>query len=232
MSQAVQSCFYTTIDNLQCHYLYRPNTQTDSACIFLHGFTNDAHIWDALADQLQSQHNIIALDFRGHGDSDWDSDACYTHEQLCADVLQLIEQLPFKRWHIIGHSLGARVAMLTLARHKLPIESLIIIDTGPEVRAVGVNKVRMDAESAPTTFASVEAYFNYLSSIYLFAQPDRLRSMAEHGVRKKSDGLWHSKTDPAFTTALWKPGSNLASSDDLRYPLNDELWAALAILPC
>lgn len=232
MSQTVESCFYTTTDNLQCHYLLWPNTQSDTACLFLHGFTNDAHIWDALAAQLQQKRNIIALDFRGHGDSDWDEKACYTHEQLCADVLQLIQQQPFKRWHIIGHSLGARVAMLTLARHQLPVESLTIIDTGPEVRAVGVNKVRMDAENAPTSFASVEAYFNYLSSIYIFAQAERLRSMAEFGVRKNADGLWHTKTDPAFTTVLWKPGSNLANSDDLRYPLNDELWAALAALDC
>ena len=232
MSQTVESCFYTTADNLQCHYLFWPNPQSDTACLFLHGFTNDAHIWDALAVQLQKQHNIIALDFRGHGDSAWDDQARYSHEQLCADVLQLVQQQPFKHWHIIGHSLGARVAMLTLARHQLPVESLTIIDTGPEVRAVGVNKVRMDAEKAPTQFVSIDAYFNYLSSIYMFAQEGRLRSMAAYGVRKNADGLWQSKTDPAFTTALWKPGSNLANSDDLRYPLNDELWAALATLQC
>lgn len=232
MTGNTQSCFYTTADGLQCHYLLWPNSNSDSCCLFLHGFTNDAHIWDYLAVPLQQQHNVVAVDFRGHGDSDWDNEARYTHEQLCDDVRQLMQQLPFTRFHIIGHSLGARIAMLMLARHTLPVTSLTIIDTGPEVRAVGVNKVRLDAESAPTRFENSEQYFQYLSGIYLFAQPERLRHVAEYGLKKNTAGEWITKTDPAFTSALWKPGSRLASSDDLRYPLNEELWDALAALRC
>lgn len=227
-----QSHRYDCADSINCHYILWPNKQSDSCCLLLHGFTNDAHVWDFLAPQLQVQHNVIAVDFRGHGDSDWDGAANYTHEQLCADVKLLIEKFSFKSWHIIGHSLGARIAMLMLARHKLPVKSLTIIDTGPEVRAVGVNKVRLDAESAPTQFESIESYFQYLSNIYLFAQADRLRAIAEHGLKLDSTGTLITKTDPAFTTALWKPGSKFANSDDLRYPLNDELWAALEVLTC
>lgn len=232
MNSAVQPYFYQTTDGLRCHYLLWSNPESEDCCLFLHGFTNDAHMWDFIAPQLQTCYNVLALDFRGHGDSDWDTQARYTHEQLCADVLQLMQQLPFKRFHIVGHSLGARIAMLLLARNVLPVEGLVIIDTGPEVRAVGVNKVRKDAESAPTLFPSQEAFFQYLSNIYLFAQSERLRHVAYHGVKPLADGQWQTKTDPAFTTALWKPGSNLQTSDDLRYPLNEELWDALAKLTC
>lgn len=227
MSTTASSFFYTTDDNLKLHYLFWPKERSDSVCLFLHGFTNDAHIWDFIAPQLQQNHNILAVDFRGHGDSAWDSNANYAHERLCADILQLIQSQPFKTWHIVGHSLGARVALLLLARNALPqVTSLTIIDTGPEVRAVGVNKVRQDAESAPSYFASEQAYFEYLASIYLFAQTPRLRHVAHHGLKPFENGFI-SKTDPAFTTALWKPNSHLANSDDLRYPQNDELWAAL-----
>lgn len=233
MSKQAKSYFYTCNDQTQCHYVLWPHDSSEECCVFLHGFTNDAHMWDFIAPQLQQKRHVITVDFRGHGDSAWAEEASYTHEQLCQDVLTLIQQLPFKRFHIIGHSLGARIAMLLLARHKeLPVESLVIIDTGPEVRAVGVNKVRKDAESAPTQFASQQAFYDYLAAIYLFANPERLKHLAYHGVKPLDNGLWQSKTDPAFTTALWKPGSHLQTSDDLRYPLNEELWTALKTLHC
>lgn len=236
MHNKVQSCFYTTADQLQCHYLLWPNTQSRSCCLLLHGFTNDAHIWDALAAKLQKQHNVIALDFRGHGDSDWDDQARYTHQQLCADTETLIKQCnDFDQWHIIGHSLGARIAMLMLAEGTTAA-SLTIIDTGPEVRAVGVNKVRQDAESFPTHFASQAAYYEFLANIYLFAQPERLQQLAHWGLKKGPDGQWIAKTDPAFTSALWKPADDLAQQQGdqhgLRYPMQAQLWQSLGRLEC
>lgn len=233
MSKHAVSKHFLCHDNTSCHYVHWPHESSDECCIFLHGFTNDTHVWDFIAPQLQEKYQVIALDFRGHGDSAWSGEASYTHEQLCEDVLSLITQLPYRRFHIVGHSLGARIAMLLLARHSnLPVDSLVIIDTGPEVRAVGVNKVRQDAENAPTVFSSQQAYFDYLSAIYLFASPERLKHTAFNGVKQREDGQWQTKTDPAFTTALWKPGSHLQTSDDLRYPLNEELWAALKALQC
>ena len=104
----MQSLSYQSADNLNLHYLYWPAQQeSSSCCLLLHGFTNDAHIWDALALQLSDKHHVIAVDFRGHGDSDWDSEEKYTHWQLLDDIWQLIQSQPYTQWHIIGHSLGA-----------------------------------------------------------------------------------------------------------------------------
>ena len=197
----------------------------------LHGFTNDAHIWDSLAPKLQSGCDVIAVDFRGHGDSDWDDNANYMHGQLLEDIWQLIQSKSYKHWHIIGHSLGARVAMMMLADKAFTPTSFTIIDTGPEVRAVGVEKVRKDAENTPKSFASTEAFFKYLSAIYIFAQTDRVKAMAEHGLKEK-DGQWVPKTDPAFTQALWKADPKQGDASDLRHPLNDKLWQALADIQC
>lgn len=232
MSDIVEDLFYQTEDGLSCHYRLWPNRQSNSCCLLLHGFTNDAHIWDDTAAKLQAMHNVIALDFRGHGDSAWDPRARYTHPQLVADTRQLIKQQTFDRWHIIGHSLGARVAMLMLAEQPDMAASLTMIDTGPEVRAVGVNKVRKDAENMPREFASVDAYFEFLSGIYWLAEPEKLRQIARHGLRQEDNGRWLCKTDPAFTAALWKPQSQQGNSDDLRYPMQDQLWQALGHLRC
>lgn len=223
-----ESRFFIANDGLRLHYLFRANPESQDCCLLIHGFTNDAHIWDGLAVKLQRFHNVIAVDMRGHGDSEWDNEAKYTHPQMVEDIYTLMNSLRFRCWHIIGHSLGARVATLLVSRKQLAPASFVIIDTGPEVRAVGVNKVRTDAESTPESFPGVDAFYDYLSGIYLFGQPERIRAMAEHGLKKTDDGQWIPKTDPAFTAALWKPDSYRGNSDDLKYPLTDELWHALA----
>ena len=230
-STEMQSRYYQSDDNLQLHYLYHSHPTASSCCLLLHGFTNDAHIFDGLSQQLAKNHNVIAIDFRGHGDSAWDPQAQYNHSQLVTDIWQLIESQSFSAWHIIGHSLGARAGLLLCARKQFVPATFTITDTGPEVRAVGVNKVRKDAQSAPTEFVDENAFYEYLSNIYLFGQTDRVKQMAHHGL-KYADGKWIPKTDPAFTTALWKPESTQGNADDLRAPLNEELWDALTQIRC
>ena len=223
-----QSGHYHREDNVQLHYLFWPNPDSRSCCLLLHGFTNDAHIWDSFAAKLQKYHNVIAPDFRGHGDSEWDNMARYTHDELVNDVYALMQQQDFQQWHVIGHSLGARVAMLMFARKQLQPASFVIIDTGPEVRAVGVDKVRQDAQNTPAYFSGIPEFEQYLSNIYMLAQPERIRQMAHYGLKQDARGNWIAKTDPAFTTALWKPDNYQGNSSDLRFPMHEELWLALA----
>lgn len=226
----MNSHFYHANDNLKLHYLawpHAPSGNTESCCVLVHGFTNDAHIYDGLAVELQQSMDVFAIDFRGHGDSDWDEEEKYNHEQLLKDLALFLQQLPHKKIHIIGHSLGARVAMLLIARTNFTAATFTIIDTGPEVRAVGVEKVRKDAQNTPTEFASVAAFKDYLAAIYLFAQTEKIQAMAENGL-KDIAGKLRPKTDPAFTAALWKADPKQIEGSTLRAPLNDELWQALA----
>lgn len=222
-----QSHFVTSPDGTALHYLHWPNTNSDSLCILLHGFTNDAHIFDGISKQLQKHHQVVSIDFRGHGDSDWDKQARYSHEQLIADTVFIIKQfdIPLQRMHILGHSLGARIAALMLSQQSWQARSFCIIDTGPEVRQAGVNKVRQDAQSTPKTFQSQAAYLEFLQQMYFLAQPEKLEQLAYWGV-KAVNGEYVPKTDPAFTQALWTPQKNL------RTPLNEQLWQALKNIHC
>lgn len=234
MSALYQSRTLLTPDQISLHYLLWPNIHSQQCTVLLHGFTNDAHIFDTAAKNLQPLMSVYSLDCRGHGDSDWDSEEKYHHNQLEEDLALFLQQLPFQKIHLVGHSLGARVAMLLLGRHdslKQRIKSFTIIDTGPEVRAVGVKKVREDAENTPTAFNDTQSFHRYLSQIYLLSDPAELQKMAEHGL-KSIDGKLSPKTDPAFTRALWKPEASAGDSSDLKFPLNDELWHSLANISC
>ncbi|CAA0083009.1 2-(acetamidomethylene)succinate hydrolase [BD1-7 clade bacterium] len=227
----MQSRYYQADDGLNLHYLYLPHDNSETCCLLLHGFTNDAHIFDGLSTRLNHHYPVISVDFRGHGDSDWDPNETYSHSQLAIDVMALIRTQPFKKWHIIGHSLGARVAMLMIARHQFQPISFICADTGPDVRAAGVKKVRQDAENTPRFFADQASFRQYLANIYVFAEPERVQKMAEHGLKWHNE-QWIPKTDPAFSTALWNPESNNGNASDLKAPLNEELWDALSKIQC
>ncbi|NRA42524.1 MAG: alpha/beta hydrolase [Pseudomonadales bacterium] len=230
--------YFTANDGLRLHYLHwpQPNTKpkADSCCVLLHGFTNDAHIFDRLAESLQQHMPVFSVDARGHGDSAWDPQMQYTHDQLQDDLAIFLNTIQCQHFHLIGHSLGARVAMLLLQQQpqlKRRCQSFTIIDTGPEVSAIGVNKVRQDAENTPTEFANLQAFHQYLSNIYLLAEPNELQRLAQFGL-KTINHVLRPKTDPAFAKALWKPDSHKGNSEDLSYPLNDQLWQALGQIDC
>lgn len=218
-------------DGLALHLLHWPGRTLNPGppALLLHGFTNDAHIWDPLSLALSEQRYVYALDFRGHGQSAWDPHARYLHQSLQDDVMSCIKSLKLERLHLIGHSLGARIAMLVARQLGERIASYSILDTGPEVRAAGVRKVRQDAEGIPESFASEQAYFDWLRRVYALSDEHAVRHMAHHGLRRTDAGLVPN-TDPAFTRALWKPESYQGDSSDLVAPLNEQLWQALAAI--
>ena len=217
-------------DGSTLHATLWPNSG-QPVCILLHGFGHDNRIWDPLAIALQAHFEVVALDFRGHGDSSWDSERRYGHNALQEDLETLVKHLDLRHFHLVGHSLGARVAMLYTAREPQLVQSLTIIDTGPEAGNEGVNRIRADAESLPRHFDQRQDYFQWLCNRHPLANRERLQHMAAHGLR--ADGSrWQPKTDPEFVTTLWQQDINGVGSCDLRHDLTQQLWDALDRTRC
>jgi len=167
------------------------------ALLLLHGFGNDAHIWDDFAPAVAPCYRTLALDHRGHGDSAWDPERRYDHDTMVADVECATAALGIERLVLVGHSLGGRIATLFAGRHPERIAGLVLVDIGPDLDARGVTRIRMEAESSPEpAFGSVEEYGRLLSLHYPAAQPRALLRMAQHGVRKRDDGRFVLKMDP------------------------------------
>lgn len=220
----------TTRSGVVLHASEWPHENT-STCILLHGFAHQSRAWDPLSQTLLSAHRVIALDFRGHGDSAWDESQSYCHNALLEDLDTLVNTLQLRQFHLAGHSMGARVAMLYAARHPQSISSLTIVDTGPEVGAKGVRRMREDAENQPRLFPSVDDYFQWLRTRHPLACRDRLQHMARHGL-KPAGSQWQPKTDPQFARILWRQDNPCGGGDDLVAPLSQELWYALEQIHC
>jgi pimeloyl-ACP methyl ester carboxylesterase len=200
--------------------------------LFLHGFGNEAHIWDDFAPEVAPHYQTLALDHRGHGASAWDPERRYEHEVMVDDVECVTAELEIDRLVIIGHSLGGRIATLFAGRHPGRMAGLVLVDVGPELDARGVMRIRQDVESSQApTFASVEEYARMLSIAYPAGQPDALMRMAVHGLRKRDDGRFELAMDPALRGVLATPESPEEAAARER-AMAEAQWDALAKITC
>jgi pimeloyl-ACP methyl ester carboxylesterase len=207
-------------------------SQEGVALLLLHGFGNDAHIWDDFAPSVAPYYKTFALDHRGHGDSAWDPERRYDHDAMLADVEAVTAELGIERLVLIGHSLGGRIATLFAGRHPERLAGFVIVDVGPEVDARGQLRIRMDVESQPTPlFDSVAEYARALSLNYPAATPTALARMAEHGLRRREDGRYELKMDPTLRGAFsGRESPEQAAARELEH--QQASWDALARITC
>ena len=115
--------------------------------VLLHGFSNEAHIWDDVAPIVAPYYRTLAFDLRGHGDSDRDAERRYEYDAHVADLEEATAALGIERMVLVGHSFGGRVAMFFAGRHPERVAGLVIVDSGPEHDPRGSLRIRLENES-------------------------------------------------------------------------------------
>src|SRR5207249_753552 len=100
--------FYS--QRLKLHYVDWGNAD-ERALLLLHGGRDHCRSWDWVAADLRRDFHLIAPDLRGHGDSAWAVGSTYSMIDYVLDLAALLKTLDLFPITIIGHSLGARVAL-------------------------------------------------------------------------------------------------------------------------
>lgn len=94
----------------------------------LHGWQDNAATFERLAPLLPQFH-IVAIDFAGHGFSDWRPDGARYHTvDHVDDVLAVVEELGWSRFSLLGHSMGAGIGVLLAGALPERIERLMLLD--------------------------------------------------------------------------------------------------------
>ena len=199
--------------------------------LLLHGFGNEAHIWDDFAPVVAPYYRTLALDQRGHGQSDWAKDAQgYALDVLVDDVEAVTDALGAERLVLVAHSLGGHVATLFAGRHPERIAGLVLVDSGPEHDPRGRLRMRQDIESnAAPVYAGVDEYARELQRAYPAAAPDVLGRMARHGLRARDAGGFELAMDPTLRSGALDPATDDPAAERA---LQRRMWDALAALPC
>jgi esterase len=185
---------YLDADGLRLHYLDWGNEDAPPM-LLLHGFSGHAHTWDALARAMCGEFRVLALDQRGHGDSDWATDGAYTVDDHVADIAALHDQLMLDPVVLIGLSMGGRNAIMFTGVHPGKVEKLVIVDIGPDIDPHGAERVRRMAAEAPEEFASLDEAVTYLKNYYPRAADAALRQRVEHGLKRWPSGKYTWKYD-------------------------------------
>lgn len=98
--------------------------------LLTHGMAAHAHWWDSVVPHLAGCH-AVALDFRGHGESEWTPDGAYTSEVWTADIEAAREALGWERFVLVGHSMGARIALDYAEKRPERLKGLVGVDFLP-----------------------------------------------------------------------------------------------------
>lgn len=166
--------------------------------LLLHGGGQNRHSWKNTGQILADRGlHVVALDARGHGDSDRSPDGNYSVEALCADVLSVLDQLSGPVV-LIGASMGGLTSILA-ARNAGPerVTKLVLVDVVPRFEKSGSARIRDFMFSHVHGFDSLEQAADAVAE-YL---PHRAKPRSTEGLKKNlrhRNGRWYWHWDPAF----------------------------------
>jgi esterase len=185
---------YVRLNDLRFHYLDWGNTHLPPM-LLLHGIRLQAHTWDLAALLLRQNYHVIALDQRGHGDTEWTPQSRLTEDTfdlMLEDTHQFVEHLGLTQFVLVGMSMGGITAMRYAARYTSPT-ALCIVDIAPETLRsdVSLNDFKTQTEE-------LERFEDFVERAHGF-MPHRplaqLRYSLKHSLKQLANGTWTWKQD-------------------------------------
>src|SRR5688572_18244223 len=122
--------------------------------VLVHGAAQTAHSFDEVAPGLARDHHVLAIDQRGHGDTDWAPGSAYTREDFVADLVALLDAVRWPAATFVAMSLGGLNSMALAATHPERVRGLVIVDVVPTVERSGVQAIQR--QLATREFASFD----------------------------------------------------------------------------
>ncbi len=176
------------------------------ALVLLHGGGANAHWWDHLAPSLAEHWYVVALDFRGHGDSDYPEEI--VQGAFVRDLEGLLEHLGTPHAVLVGHSMGGHIA-LEHAAAAPGVRALIAIDVARGASRTARRMMRLALALRPSYGSRDEAIARYQFIPPARRASETLRSsIARHSVRREADGRFSFKFDPRWFAQ--PPGAEIA----------------------
>jgi non-heme chloroperoxidase len=166
----------------------------DQLVVLLHGGGQTRHAWRSTGQLLgEKGYYAVALDARGHGDSDWTDDGVYSDDAQIADLVDVLREIGSPRPVLVGASMGGGTALAAIGERLVDAAALVLVDIAPRVELEGAGRIRSFMEQNPDGFESLDDVAAAISKY----QPHRQRSRNLDGlvknVRLGSDGRirWH-----------------------------------------
>ncbi|MGE0386528.1 MAG: alpha/beta fold hydrolase [Gammaproteobacteria bacterium] len=167
--------------------------------ILLHGGGQTRHAWKGAGRLLGGAgYHAIALDARGHGDSDWAPDGEYGQDAMVRDLVCVVEALGGRRPVLVGASMGGGTSLVAVGEDRVDATALVLVDVAPRIEDEGVGNINSFMVRNLDGFDSLEQVAEAIASY----QPHRKRPRNLDGLAKNvrlgADGRYHWHWDPRF----------------------------------
>lgn len=214
---------HVRLGGLDARYLHWGDPSSPPV-LMLHGLRSYAATWEPVAQELARDHWVLALDFRGRDQSEWDPERRYFAETYVADVEEWVRQLGLRRFTLVGHSMGGTIGYVYAARHPDEVTRLVVEDIGPgsSSSTEGADRVRHEMTSTPESFPTLEAAREFWRQTRSGMPDAAIQSRVDHTL-DEVDGRWVWRLDMAGIAAARLSGDPTQGID---------LWACVESLQC
>lgn len=153
--------------------------------LLLHGFTGRGGNWAELCALLSQRFTTIMLDLPGHGDTESPSGPeRYRMERCAEDIATILDRLGFDTTHLMGYSMGGRLALYLALNMQRRFRSLILESASPGLQSIAEREARKASDEAladEIEREGIEAFVNRWEALPLFESQRQL----DRAVREK-----------------------------------------------
>jgi esterase len=176
------------IDNFNYSVL---GTNSSKRIVFIHGLMAFAANWRKIANHLESEYQCLIYDQRGHGRS-FKPESGYTPEIFAEDLNKITDELGWTEFHLVGHSMGGRNAIVFSNLYPEKVKTLTIEDMGPDADPTNYLYYQKMLESVPTPFDSKDAVKQFFATqfpnVFKAREPAVLGLFLQSNIEEKPDG--------------------------------------------
>ncbi len=187
---------FARLRGLRFHYLDWGDPDAPPI-LMLHGMAQSAHAWDFAALAFSDRYRVLALDQRGHGDTDWAPDGDYSLDAHVGDLTSFIETLDLRGIVLVGLSMGGRNAFSYAALRPDRVRALVIVDIAPESARSGASAIRNFIERVD----ELDTFDEFVERVkgYNPRRSDaQIRGSLAHNLKRLPNGRWTWKYDKAL----------------------------------
>ena len=208
-----------TVNGRNVHYLDW-GSEDKQPLLFLHGALQQGHSWDFVALGLCNEFHIMALDARGHGETQWAEDGDYSLEAHQRDLDGFVDVMGLEHLILVGHSMGGRNSYVFTSRRPEVVKALVIVDTGPQLQREGASRIQRFRELPD----ELDSYQEFAARVqeYTGRPKEQVLGGLKYSIRQREDGKWTWKYDKLLRSPGFQPGSWTP----------EQLWECLGRITC
>jgi haloacetate dehalogenase len=135
--------------------------------LLLHGYPESHVMWHKVAPQLARDYTVVCPDLRGYGDSSkpkgLPGHANYSKRAMALDMVEVMEALGHRSFHVVGHDRGGRVGHRMARDHGARVKSLTVLDISPTLKIYESTNIHL-----------AKAYWHWFFLIQKAPLPERM----------------------------------------------------------